>query len=53
MESFEPETSEELMLKTMIRIELDLERVVAGIYSCAGLLMLIAILMLLRLMIGR
>lgn len=44
---------DEQMVKTMTRVALDLERVITGIYSCAGLLGFIAALMLLRLMIGR
>lgn len=47
------EDAADKMVSTMEKIANGLDRVLVGIYTCAGLLGLIAFLMLLRLLIGR
>lgn len=41
------------LVSILTRIATDLERMITGTYTCAGLLAFIAMLLLLRLMIGR
>lgn len=41
------------LVNILTRVATDLERLLVGTYTCAGLLGFIALLMLLRLMIGR
>lgn len=50
---FDTNSEAYMMLNSMIRIAKDLEKALIGIFATAGLLGLIAVLMLYRLMIGR
>jgi hypothetical protein len=50
---FEQAVQADMMVNSMIRIARDLERVLIGIWACAGLLGLMTFLILLRLLIGR
>lgn len=45
---FEEAVQADMMVNTMIRIAKDLERVAVGIYACAGLLSLVAFVLILR-----
>lgn len=50
---FEDAVQADMMVNTMIRIAKDLERVIVGVFATAGLLGLIAFILIFRLLIGR